>query len=131
METTSGKMFFDYKVTAANQAFDLKGQARSQVTAYDPGNERENWESMTVPKDMDPDAMKTYINDRLALVESAGGAKMTVNSASLGSYCYPGNTEICYHRYGLKIGGSDWVIGATGYFTPMEIVFGHQTGQTT
>ncbi len=136
MNHVKAKMFFDFMITTLNKDHDLKTEARSRITQYDPGKERENWESLTVPKDMDPAAMSQYIDNRLKMVSAIpGGMEMeTLDSPNPGSYCYPGNKEICYHRYTIKIGGvggSLWSLGAGTWLTPMEIVFGHETGMTT
>lgn len=113
-ETTRGKLFFDLRLPpglAKTAIEDCKRKFEDELERVDPFSagtcSRNKWFDLDVPTDTD--RMQEFINEKLA---AEGPENLRVSAPDPDpqpvTYCYPLDSQICYHPYSLEYNGSPW-----------------------
>ena len=112
LETAPGKMFFDLRLPEGltkAQMEECKTKFETQLHDIDPFESgtcsRIGWLNQSeIPTESV--AMKKFINQKLS---DEGPQNLEAIDPQLpGTYCYPGDSEICYHAYALELNNVSW-----------------------
>lgn len=129
-EVTEGKLFFDFDIKQSLEE-DVIYACRKKVEKAiddidewkDGNNERNKWLSLwDVPTDHDE--MHVYLNKKITKI-----ANLTVDPIPPApiTYCYSGDSRICYHPHTVLLYGQPWVVNEKGEKMKIFIVLTYKT----